>query len=753
MAYPGKNMHIYSKILLRRQSKIIIEPGYDRQPHSVIMHMQAELEKLGFTMGADLITIISTFPSKGLSQFYNELMNELQLESDNPYGYTPLFINFPKNNINGELYLKTREEATEAPWFLDSHDKIREYRVLSCGHSIYTGPEAVFDLSEFGACPLCQMSVPELAEQERGARSPLCITDITPLKVIGVTDRYEPLFLAKELMSSPATLNPQDREDLLSIINEAREEILWYLPTAFQQKETMVLVTEALMCVMPSITNIMKDYYKTATDVLRLATAFSGGDISLYKNTKFKLSNQQRRLIMALLDEISEPKEDLKRHCEKWKKLAHCLHINSYAKKYPNAKAAITALRNSAKYIVTFDGNAELLLFKLRKKEVNSLEALLKLLEQRPGDFAKRLDSVLSISEDKGRVVQSFAKVISKVPSKTLLTMNKHFQCRNKPYNFRHYLINSPRAAFKYAEGDERVAFSGSLIDELTGLFEAELKSRFRKKGKIGPVHVSPELKRILVPFSQRGTSPGTRALQRGSRIKLDENKQFVRAYVHWKENNLSGRVDVDLSSGLYDSDFNQVGSVFYRNYDEADAVFYSGDVQSAPNGASEYIDIDIKALISKGVRYINFMVSSYTEQPFSSFTCHTGVIGISNRTEGEIFEPSLVMNQFDIESESVSVATMILDLDEMEMIWLDTDMPNSDGFNNFDTNSKKLMEASKIAVSLVDTKPNIYDLIKLNVEARGGTIDELMGPNSVYEESFCTLFANNKEHVLSILL
>ena len=71
---------------------------------------------------------------------------------------------------------------------------------------------------------------------------------------------------------------------------------------------------------------------------MRLAVSFSGGDLSLAENTDFKLSNGQRRLIMALLDNVkSSMGEDMLRNKEAWLRLSKTLHIGAYKETYPNA--------------------------------------------------------------------------------------------------------------------------------------------------------------------------------------------------------------------------------------------------------------------------------------------------------------------------------------------------------------------------------------------------------------------------------
>ena len=155
---------------------------------------------------------------------------------------------------------------------------------------------------------------------------------------------------------------------------------------------------------------------ETATDALRLAVALSGGDVSLTTaTTRFApMKRGVRRLLLRLLDRAPNAVEDVMRHAERWKRLAEVLHPGDYADKYPRALAAITAARrNDAP--ASFGSRVETLLAQ------RHIAALTPLLQQRPGEFARRLDVTLRRSTEPGAVLDAFETVAAQASTPILL--------------------------------------------------------------------------------------------------------------------------------------------------------------------------------------------------------------------------------------------------------------------------------------------------------------------------------------------
>lgn len=121
-----------------------------------------------------------------------------------------------------------------------------------------------------------------------------------------------------------------------------------------------------------------------------------------------------RRLLLRLLDRAPNAGEDVMRHAERWKRLAEVLHPGEYADKYPRALAAITAARRNDPP-ASFGSRVETMLAQ------RQIAALTPLLQERPGEFARRLDVTLRRATEADAVLDAFETVAIQVSTPILL--------------------------------------------------------------------------------------------------------------------------------------------------------------------------------------------------------------------------------------------------------------------------------------------------------------------------------------------
>ena len=124
------------------------------------------------------------------------------------------------------------------------------------------------------------------------------------------------------------------------------------------------------------------------------------------------------------------------------------------------------------------------------------------------------------------------------------------------------------------------------------------------------------------MPFSQRSASRSLRTLVRGSKVALPEGGDTLRFFLWWKEGSVAGkatgRVDIDLSAVLYDAQWRYKEHISYTNLkSDRYRAYHSGDITSAPNGAAEFIDLDMPSIVRAGGRYVLMSVLSFTRHPF----------------------------------------------------------------------------------------------------------------------------------------
>lgn len=708
-----------------------------------------DLAHLGYTLDKKVMTELTALSIEELNEIKDSTLAILsEMVGDNKK-HVPLFKSFPYNIPDeNEYFIKRLVGFIDQIGFSEKDDV-----VLSCGHVINS---ALFNVEEFGACPICQ-GIDESMQEEMELPK---LSQVTKLKVLSVAKDSDVFTLFKKLVNSKTNLS----EDLKSVISDVFAEkgaaIKGLLPRKIEIKENAAFVSSLLADVKGG-KEYIKSYNKTATDVLRFAVACSGGDVSLADKTKFKLSRSQKNLVMSLLDSIKSPEEDLKRFTNEWLILSKIIHIGAFKKKYPSAFKAIDMLRNNKKEIKTFESSVEefVKLIKLTKNQRTKDQytyQLAQLLSDRAGVFARRMDFLLrnSSSHTQRFIVDEFVKVMGDASNNVLLGLKKlmdereHLSCR----------VFMPKgSALKMKRGSAPEGkVSREVLTLLSAAISKEVSGRFLEKEKFENVYIDPAIEKILVPFAMRSNSSGAPSLTRGSRIAIDENADVVRFFIHW--HNVSDpdydrgrRVDLDLSAVIYNNNFEYVDRIYYGGYGDRTDAFYSGDITDAPgkNGAFEAIDIHIDKMRSRG-RYVVMCLNSYTHQPFADFEASAGIMERSSVGGGQAFEPKTVKNRFALNGQNKNGIPLIIDLETKEMIWVDIQNNSlNHRVNNVVNNSFSITESVKVFAEFDKYKMNLKELIDLH-SPRFGTVHYEKDPEVEYDLEIDMDFARDLPEVVA---
>jgi len=452
---------------------------------------------------------------------------------------------------------------------------------------------------------------------------------------------------------------------------------------------------------------------KTATDVLRLAVAFSDGDVSLAEPTKFmKFKRQERKWLLELLERSDQPTEDMLRWVEPWKRLGERLHPGDYAQQFPKTYAAFEVLRNDKPYS-TFNRVIEKHLL-----EKNAI-ATLALVRTRPGDLTRRLDHLLRLGGESAPVMDAFREVAERVATPVLLQVLTHFQHRQQPLPLRSFFPKG-EAAKVFATPRPLPPLPKGTAESVVAICHDTLVARFGRLSRLGKCYLQPELKNYLVPFSQRSAAKSLRTLVRGSRLPLPDCR-VIRFFLWWK--NGTSRTDIDLSAGLYDDGFKYVDVVSYYNLKNFGG-HHSGDIVDAPQGAAEFIDLDIARTTAAGVRYVVMSLNSFTRQPYCDLPeCFAGWMARTHANSGEIFEPRTVQDKVDIAANTRICLPAVLDLVDRQVIWADIALKEYPGWNNVQNNLSGMSVLARAMANLVRT--NLHTLFSLHIQARGELVME----------------------------
>lgn len=691
----GMTKDMINEILVRRKNKLILNKGVGTVANSAyIATIMKNVEDLGYTFAEDLYECLGTYSEEELQQFYMGLLPILKAQRGADVQYHPMYPNFPQSVM--------QEEETRL--YLNAMIHYWSYGKL----------------------------YPNIKKEKR-----LPLFEDTKVTVLSLGTEEDIVALFRQLVGANTSISDQDKEDLACMFAQI-PGIIQYLPQTIAYKENAAYIGKLYVKHAPIVSaEALKPYFKTATDVLRFVTAMSDGDISLSKNCKFKsFSRAERRVLLELLNSCGGLEEDMVRNKERFIRLGERLHVGEYANRYPRAYRAFEKLRNGEK-IRTYGGRLALAFE--RKDFVNALE----LLKERPGEFARKLDYALRTclkSADKELVVASFAEVAGKVATPVLLQVREHFIHRNSG-ELRVYFPKGKLAQARCIETPLR-RMDENVCAQIVEICNEALTERFKNAAPMGKVYVADSMKNYLVPFNQRSASKSIKTIVPGSRISIAKDTKAFRGFIWWTNEENGRRVDIDLSAVIFDENFHYMEHISYTNLrSKTYAACHSGDITDGgrANGAgvSEFLDVDIDAVVANGARYLVYQVYCYTGQNFVNLPhVKFGFMERADVNSGEIYEPKTVKQKINLTSSSSVAVPVIFDCVERKVIWCDMNLELAScarGGNNVESNLSSVELACYSVVHM--HKPTIYDLVQLHVKARGTLCDNAEEADLVFDE------------------
>ena len=690
-------MNATNKILLRRKHLVVIEPNdakyeQSKTENALVVSMMKNVQSLGFTFSKELFETLMHCGKDELKNFYTELIPELKALVGADVTYRPMYPNFPEQVA----------EASDVELFINA---IVHY----------------FTLGQL------------MPEYEKNERLPLI--DVNKMTVLSIGNSEDLMKILTNLASSKTSISQQDKEDIITII-KATPDYAKYLPDTIPLKENVALIGKLIIEEAPIKSAApIKKYFKTATDVLRLVTAMSDGDISLAAKTKYRsLKRCERRIILDLLANCGNITEDLYRYQYEWIRVAEILHPFEYKyKKYNGVNKAFNTLRNEKKPLM-FGGQVQAAIL---KKDMRTAATLLK---ERPGEFARQLDKVLRDSDNANYILNCFKDIATSISTPVLLQVRQHFIGRMAEQRT-HVRVFFPKGNLARAMSikNELPTIDATICKNVARICRDALIEQYKEKDFLGNVFVDEDFKHYLVPFSQRSASKAVKTIVRGSKVPVKEDASAVRAFIWWTNMDDSknddywnnGRVDIDLSAAIFDENWNYLEHVSYTHLRSAKyKAYHSGDITNGGsvkgNGVAEFLDVDIESVGKRG-RYVVYQVYNYTSQKFCDLTnCRFGWMEREDVNSGEIFEPTTVAMKMDLTAESTVAIPVIFDCVERKFIWCDLNlaMPCSNrGGNNIESNISGVI-ATCFAMANMN-KANLYDLILLNAKARGNIVTD----------------------------
>jgi stress response protein SCP2 len=667
-----------------RHARKVIVPVSDTIVDPVTPQLLAtffkNVENYGYTFSEEVYNEITRSMDKGtFIRFAKNFTEMLRKELGAHVPHNPMYPNFPQQVM----------EASEVELYINA---ILHYWGAGLGVRI----------------------MPEYEKEEREA-----LTDFKKLETINLGNETDFRTIFTNLVGSKKALSETNREDVKWFVHNINSVSLTkYMPDEFSNKENLATLASVTYTESPDVFETLVGSLKTVTDILRVIVGISGGDVSLAEKVRFgKFSKHVRRVFLNQINVLANRNvdlvmDDLIRNRSLWKTLGEILHPGEYAKRYPEAAFVFKAIRSTDKFM-TFNGRVEEAIL------YQNIDTAVDLLSRRPGEFARRLDHLLRLNVNNNLVIEKFNDVADKVSTTVLWQVITHFRNRNRDVSKVSYRAFFPKGNIAKVHGEVNTL---PLIDEtdclrIVGICQDAIETHYESKSRLGKVYVDPDLKRFLVPDATRSASKALNVVGRGTRVPLDKNVDTARFFIWWKDG--QGRTDLDLSALLLDEEYNVISELTYYNLRDFGGV-HSGDITSAPNGASEYIDVNLNKLYKGNVRYVMMIVNSYTGQSFDVLPeCFAGVMGRKKAQSGEVYEPRTVSNIFDLTADTRISVPLIIDVENLEFIWTDLALKNNPQYvNNVRGNINSLKLIADTVINM--HRPSLYELFAAHAEARG---------------------------------
>jgi hypothetical protein len=742
--------------LLARAGKV--RPGRSRVTTAAgLVALEAELLGLGYLVGPRLHAHLAEQSPERLAAVGIGLLAEVERLVGAHARHVPLFRSFPRRvpADTQDLYVRRvfsllLQEPHQPCVLCGAPQAVAA--VSPCAHLVC---RACWDGADYSGCPICHRRIdpcdPFLLPSTPPSGAP---TLPMPRRaaVLELADDVERACyeLTTALLGRRTPPSPQDRSDLLALLDRAGPAALDWFPAMIPVRETKAAVLARFVAdraLADRLPQLLDRYVDTATDALRLLYALHGGDpgMTAQPARRRSLPRRARRALLARLDRLplAALVDDLHRHRDAWLRAAENLHPFEEAARHPTVAAAFAALRGTvidettafgrvlaaiaAAHPVALVRTGDRLRANTWAARVEALPAgqALPLLTTRPGELLRRTVALAHHQADPAALVDAVRAATPAASPGVLLATLGAVRAASWPAGTRLYF---PRggAARLWAEPDRRPRLPGNLAADLDAAISGELLRRAGTLPPVGTALLDAALADLVAPFTERTASKALVTLPRGSAQPLPAGRT-VRLFLHWTQP-AGTRVDLDLSVALYDTDGEYVGWCDYTRlrFGDNDAV-HSGDLTSAPAplGASEFVDLDVAALRKRGIRYATMIVFSYNDVPFDAMTdAFAGLMADPGRGS-EPFTPKSVEQRFDLAGAVKVAAPLLLDLQTGTMRWVDAALVGSGTGHNVRRYSRTIGRLGAAADTYFSAghRVSMWELACWHAAARADTV------------------------------
>jgi hypothetical protein len=607
--------------------------------------------------------------------------------------------------VKGKITPEIEKEIVDAltPWAVKTFGLGKKWL------SVYDDPQLLLaktpeDLLVDQICLYMWPSVIEEIKERDGVSDFWTINGYRIKKVLEPIGKEEFSEMSKTLMESKVALGPE-RSEVLDWFLENPEYLRF--PGEIPMKETLCRVLL---------------YYpypvSSPTDILRFALYLSGNDIKYPgKYWLLDLNGSKRKKILKYLDDLANRKRpeflalDMWKYRKSWLTLSKLAHPSPA--KYPGIAKVLGMLFGKDKSWKSLGWGNQI----RRAYDSNNPERVLELYLQRPGELVRHFDSLLRRFEG-GVRDQLMEDLISlNIPTKLLLGLSYY-------YDMREYTREN--RSFKDLKG-RRIPiphYLPELSPDVVEMVQYYLKSAISKKylnqesleSKAVFLDLNPDLELNL---SERSSQSGsTESGLQGIKIDIPETG-ILRFFLQWIDQD--GSHDLDLHAQGVIKVENEPESLIALGWNTSFAeeiAVHSGDIRMQKGDCSEYITVFLDKAREKGLKKLVISGHDYNDHVLGK-SCETyigySVIG-KEKTKGP-WSPLTCNTPFRVRLGETNEEYMCLFIVDLENHWLKIitePMPQS-----------TFTKTSDFITHFIPKTLTLGELVKMNVEARGGKVVE----------------------------
>ncbi|WP_225095132.1 TerD family protein [Streptomyces sp. CoH27] len=599
--------HSLESLVIRHTHRLPSPKGSAGEGVIAARQFDAALASVGFKLSAELLERLSGLSEAAVVHTAKRTLRTVSEMVGDHVRHNSYFIDFPANVPDTE-----------------------EFWMLCVAKALGDEKSRQNVLTQLGNGVLDLLSLPTYGRYQHTYEEMLAAQDEL---IASAGDRVTVLHLGRDLddeltdlyLALAGSTTPLGEDDLRDLKALAERCALGPQPGAIPVRENRAVINEARVGVGADL------LLDTVTDVLRLACALSGGDVTLQEPTRFRaLSRPLRRGLLAGLDAVvaANPAKlaDVHAHREPFKRLGERLHPHEYPR-WPHA-ADVFAVARGEKEAPSFDSRIEKLL------DAYDVRGAVELLKSAPGKLFRALDLLLRIAadqEERDAVVAAAVQAAPHVSGRVVLSVREHLHNRARESDAPRVFVN--RRGRAWVTPDFRPPVPAADRDRLIAALDAEMRRRLPAPGRL---LLDPDVLDVALPLSGRATAGGLGVLPRGSVSAVDGEQ--LRFFVYWKQT--KDRTDYDLSALLLHADYSTDSWLSYTSL-KAVGGRHSGDITEAPDGASEFISLSLDRVRSTFiVPQVNIFAGEGFEEVEESFF---GFMLRDGEQKGRPFEPRTV--------------------------------------------------------------------------------------------------------------